>query len=138
MIRTSAARVASSVFNRALAYRFCVNFAPLDPRKHITMNHNHHNMYLDSYEYGQYPDWVHPCSVAPRTYESNVVNILAQSLSEHFVLILSTRAPQSPQNFSTLNATGLGESSYRKISKQISNFTKSIPPCWENWPSVSS
>lgn len=98
MIRASASRVASNVFNRAIAYRFCVNFAPLDPRKHITMNHNHHNMYLDTYEYGQYPDWVHPCSIAPRTYESNVVNILAQSLSDHLVRFSSTRAPPSPQN----------------------------------------
>lgn len=87
MIRVSASRLASNVVNKAIAYRFCVNFAPLDPRKHVTMNHNHHNMYLDIYEYGQYPDWVHPCSTAPRTYESQVINILAQTLTERFVFL---------------------------------------------------
>lgn len=62
-------------------YSFCFNFAPLDPRKHHTMSHNTHNMYLDLWEYGQYPDFVLQCSVPARTYESKVVDIIAQTLS---------------------------------------------------------
>lgn len=42
---------------RKTKFGFCLNgMALLDPRKHNTMNHNHHNMYLDIYEYGQYPE----------------------------------------------------------------------------------
>ena len=74
-------RIASSIFARANVYHFNVNWAPLDPRKHITMNHNLHNMYLDQWEYGKYPDWVHIHSVAARTYEPQVLNLLASTLN---------------------------------------------------------
>jgi hypothetical protein len=41
---------------QAVVYNFNINgWAPLDPRKHITMNHNIHDLYLDSWEYGHYP-----------------------------------------------------------------------------------
>jgi hypothetical protein len=81
MRAVSAFRVGSSIFAKANAYAFCLNFAPLDPRKHTTMNHNIHNMYLDLWEYGQYPDWVHICSVPARTYEEQVLQITAKTLS---------------------------------------------------------
>ena len=82
------AKLTSRVCTRSVSYGFCVGFAQLDPRKHITMNHQHHNMYLDSYEYGEYPDWVHIGSIAPRTYEQQVISILASSLSEKLVVFL--------------------------------------------------
>lgn len=47
-------RFARSLLNKNINFRFCYNWAPLDPRKHNTMNHNINNMYLDLYEYGQY------------------------------------------------------------------------------------
>lgn len=75
------AKIANNIFKRANSYRFCVHWAPADPRKHVTMNHNVQNMYLDLYEYGEYPDWVHNCSVPARTYEPQVVNIIASTLS---------------------------------------------------------
>ncbi len=80
-------RVASSLLCRAVTYNFCVDWAPLDPRKHTTMNHNPHNMYLDLYEYGQYPDWVHVCSEAPRTYQPQIVNIITAVINARYVLI---------------------------------------------------
>ena len=52
-------RIAGNIFRRANAYNFCIYFAPLDPRKHTTMNHNIHNMYMDLWSYGKYPEWVH-------------------------------------------------------------------------------
>jgi hypothetical protein len=45
--------VASKLMTRAVVYNFNVNgWAPFDPRKHTTMNHNVHDMYMDLYEYG--------------------------------------------------------------------------------------
>ena len=89
----SASRAASGVLSRAVSYRFCLfGWAPLDPRKHITMNHNHHNMYLDLYEYGQYPDWVHIHSVPARTYEPVVIDTLVAALNQRLVLHSSFRA----------------------------------------------
>lgn len=82
----TSAKMASAVLNRAVSYKFCMfGWAPLDPRKHITMNHNHHNMYLDIYEYGQYPDWVHIHSVPARTYEHLVVDHLVTALNQRLV-----------------------------------------------------
>lgn len=78
-------KLASNLFSQAVVYRFCYNWAPLDPRKHTTMSHNPHNMYLDLYEYGEYPDFYHVCSTAPRTYEPQVVNILVAALNARYV-----------------------------------------------------
>ena len=76
-----ASRIATGIFRRANSYSFCLNFAPLDPRKHTTMNHNLNNMYMDLWEYGHYPDWVHIGSIPARTYENQAVDIVAASLS---------------------------------------------------------
>ena len=83
VIRTS--KITSTIFNKAVSYNFCYGFAPLDPRKHTTMNHAPHNMYLDLWEYGQYPDWVHIHSVPSRTYENHVVNTIVPQLNAKYV-----------------------------------------------------
>jgi hypothetical protein len=41
--------------NSALAFGFCLNKAHLDPYKHTTMNHSPHNMFVDLYDFGEYP-----------------------------------------------------------------------------------
>jgi hypothetical protein len=83
----STSRIASTLFSRAVSYSFCYGFAPLDPRKHTTMNHAPHNMYLDLWEYGQYPDWVHISSVPARTYETQVVNTVVATLNAKYVAL---------------------------------------------------
>ena len=108
-------KITNNIFQRANAYRFCIHFAPLDPRKHITMNHNPNNMYMDSWDYGKYPEWVHNCSTAPRTYESQVINILASTLSEKLVQLTSLRIQTLLPNFSFLNAIDLGQSSFLRM-----------------------
>ena len=45
------------------------------------MHHSFNTMYLDLWEYGQYPDWVHISSVPPRTYEPQVLAITANALN---------------------------------------------------------
>lgn len=82
-LRTSV--VASNLLSKAIAFKFCYKWAPLDPRKHTTMNHNPHNMYLDLYEYGHYPDWYHVCSTAPKTYQPQVINIVVATLNARYV-----------------------------------------------------
>ena len=82
---------------QAVVFNFSANgWAPMDPRKHTTMNHNPHNMYLDLYEYGHYPDWVHVCSKAPSTYQPQVLSILAATLSKRYVPASPPRAKTSP------------------------------------------
>jgi hypothetical protein len=88
-------RVASGLLRQAVAFKFCVDWAPMDPRKHTTMNHNPHAMYLDLYEYGHYPDWVHIGSQAPSTYQPQVLAILAATLSARYVLLVPPSARPS-------------------------------------------
>lgn len=38
-----------------LRYSFCLNKALLNPYKHTTMMHSPHNMYVDLYDFGEYP-----------------------------------------------------------------------------------
>jgi hypothetical protein len=78
-------KITSSIFKRAVSYNFCYGFAPLDPRKHTTMNHSPHNMYLDLWEYGQYPDWVHIHSVPARTYENQVIDTIVSLINAKHV-----------------------------------------------------
>ena len=54
MNKIISSKISLNLLRSPVRYGFCVNWAPLDPRKHNTMNHNVHNMYLDLYEYGQY------------------------------------------------------------------------------------
>ena len=58
---------------RSLTYRpaagFCLYKGYLDPHKHNTMNHNIHNVYIELYDVGVYPEWVVNQSEPARTYE---------------------------------------------------------------------
>ena len=84
----NATRIVSNIFQRANRYSFCVGWAPADPRKHTTMHHSINNMYLDLWEYGHYPDWVHIGSVPSRSYEAQVVDIMASSINSHLVSLV--------------------------------------------------
>ena len=131
-------KIASNVFQRATFYRFCINWAPADPRKHITMHHSANNMYRDLWDYGQYPDWVHLCSVPARTYEPQVVDIVAQTLNQKFVHLQKHREPIFLPISSTPSATDLGPSSSPRISKSIDLSTKFTRLFWANCPKASS
>lgn len=101
MMRTVKMTSLASLLSQS-RYGFCINgFALLDPRKHTTMNHNHHNMHLDLYEFGQYPDFVHICSTAPRTYEPQVIEIVAKFISQRTVPLSRCRVSRSPRVCST-------------------------------------
>ena len=95
----NASKLAGGLLRSSSKYGFCVFYAPLDPRKHNTMNHNAHNMYLDKWEYGQYEDWILKCSIPARTYEAQVVEVIAKSLSEQLVHLLLPREPMSLPSF---------------------------------------
>ena len=122
------ARITNNIFQKANAYRFCVHFAPLDPRKHTTMIHNTGNMYMDLWEYGKYPEWVHIGSTAPRTYEAQVLNVVAATLSEKLVQLTTLREPPSPPDSSSPNAIDHGPSSFPKTSNPTNNSMNSTPP----------
>jgi hypothetical protein len=89
----------------------------MDPRKHTTMNHNPHAMYLDLYEYGHYPDWVHICSQSPRTYEPQVLSLLASALSARYVLPPPPRHSPSLPNSSSARRPESGAASSARTSK---------------------
>ena len=44
------------LLTRHSTVNFCINAGYLNPAKHITMNHNPHNVYIDQYDIGQYPE----------------------------------------------------------------------------------
>lgn len=131
-------RLASGLLRQAVAFKFCVDWAPMDPRKHTTMNHNPHAMYLDVYEYGHYPDWVHICSKAPSTYQPQVLSILAAALSARYVLLPAPRPRPSlpPSSSPTPTAPGLACSA--RISRSANNSTSYTLPCWDSWRAGSS
>jgi hypothetical protein len=105
-VRTSG--VAARLLQQAVAFRFCYNWAPLDPRKHTTMNHNPHNIYLDLYDYGHFPDWYHVCSTAPKTYQPQVVALLVSALNARYVSLPPRRAPTSMLNSCSPSASASG------------------------------
>jgi hypothetical protein len=115
MRTTSTARLASSLLLRANAYRFCINWAPLDPRKHNTMNHNPNNMYLDLYEYGHYPDWILIGSQPSKTYQPQVLSLLAHTLSTRYVSNIKHRTKLSPLNYYSPKSTDPGINSSARI-----------------------
>jgi hypothetical protein len=49
------ARIASKLLTKQ-KFGFCINHGYLNPAKHITMNHNPHNIYIDAWDIGQYPE----------------------------------------------------------------------------------
>ncbi len=71
----------------ALRFGFCINKAHLDPYKHTTMSHNPHNMFVDLYDFGEYPDVILPSSVAAKTYQPIVVSTAVDVLNSKFVTI---------------------------------------------------
>jgi hypothetical protein len=71
-----------------LRFGFCLNKAFLDPYKHTTMNHYPHNMYVDLYDFGEYPEVIAPASISPRTYEPVVIATAVDILNLRYVLSL--------------------------------------------------
>lgn len=138
MKSTRAATVTSRLLSQAVAYKFCYNWAPLDPRKHTTMNHNPHNMYLDLYEYGEYPDWYHVCSTAPKTYQPQVVNILVATLNARYVPHPSLREPTSMRSFSSPSASASGTGSWPRTSTRRKSSMKFTPHSSASSPRASS
>lgn len=79
------ARTAARLIKQSSA-GFCINQATLDPSKHITMNHNPHNMYVDAIDIGQYEEMVFLSSVASKAYQPQVLAVTAQVLNNRYVL----------------------------------------------------
>lgn len=70
-----------------LRFGFCLGKAHLDPYKHTTMSHNTHNMFVDLYDIGEYPDVIIPSSVAAKTYQPIVVSTAVDVINSKFVTI---------------------------------------------------
>ena len=70
-------RTARSLFrlnNSMVAYSFCFGKAHLNPYKHNTMSHSPHNIFVELYDFGEYPEIIAPASIAARTYEPLVIS----------------------------------------------------------------
>ena len=104
------AQIAERLLRRS-RFGFCVGVSLLNPQRHITMNHNSHNMYLDLFEYGQYEDLVLIGSEAPRTYEPQVLSLLTRALSTRYVPLPPLRAPPSPPTSSSPTVSAAGPAS---------------------------
>jgi hypothetical protein len=52
------------------------------------MNHNIHNVYIELYDAGVYPEWVVNQSEAARTYEPQAYSLVVETLKKVHVLIL--------------------------------------------------
>lgn len=138
MMKTiNATKMVRGLFRPVNKQSFCMYWAPLDPRKHNTMNHNPHNMYLDRWEYGQYEDWVLNCSAPPRTYEPQVIDIIAKSLSEQLVHLLLLRELKSLLIYSTLSATDHGADFSVRTSTPTKPSMKFILQFWQDWLETS-
>lgn len=83
-------RAANSLLHRR-TFAFCINQGLLDPSKHVYMNHNPHNVYVDYWPIGQYPQLHLLQSVAPRTYEPEVQTIFIETFNSRYVHALSRR-----------------------------------------------
>lgn len=132
------AKITGGIFRRAVSYNFCIGWAPLDPRKHTTMSHNTNNYYLDLWEYGNYPDWVHISSVPARTYEPQVVNTIVATLNSRYVPTPTPRIPASHLSSSSHIPQDLGLNSSQKISKSTPSFMKFTQSFWVNSQPASS
>ena len=60
--------------NNIIRFSFCFNKAHLDPYKHTTMSHSPHNLFVDLYDFGEYPEIIAPASIAAKTYQPVVVS----------------------------------------------------------------
>lgn len=74
--------------NASLKFTFCLNKAFLDPHKHTTMNHYPHNMYVDLYDFGEYPEVILQTSIAPKTYQSVLLATTVDVINAKYVWIL--------------------------------------------------
>ena len=68
MLQRVIPRVAKALTHRPSA-GFCMYKSYLDPHKHNTMNHNIHNVYIELYDTGIYPELVVNQSEPSRVYE---------------------------------------------------------------------
>ncbi len=82
---TNTARRLLSLNKYAPSFGFCINKALLDPYKHTTMSHSPHNMFVDLYDIGEYPEVILPSSIAARTYQPIVVSTAVDVLNKRFV-----------------------------------------------------
>ena len=86
MISSPVTRVASRLLMTNVSRGFCFNKGMLDPSKHIYMNHVPHNVYTDYWELGQYPELIEIHSIAPRTYEPRIKQIILETIKSRYVL----------------------------------------------------
>ena len=84
-MRVSPVLRATSSLLRGSAFGFCINKGMLDPSKHIYMNHVPHNVYVDYWPIGQYPELHLIGSVAPATYQPRAQAILLETLNSRYV-----------------------------------------------------
>lgn len=88
MLQRFAPRAARSLLSRPSA-GFCLYKSYMDPHKHNTMNHNLHNVYIDLYDVGVYPELVINQSEPSRVYEEQLRSLAVGILSKDYVIIIS-------------------------------------------------
>jgi hypothetical protein len=96
---------------------FCITNGYLNPARHITMNHNPHNVYIDAYDIGQYPEVVEIMSQPPRTYEPVVAKTLVEVINKKYVTFgrdvagsqahRGTPLPEHPQRLQRVHRASL-------------------------------
>lgn len=128
-------RATSSLLSRQTSMSFCINKAMLDPTKHIYMNHVPHNVYVDYWPMGQYPDLHLLGSVASAAYQPQVTSILLETINSRYVPLFISRMSSSPRQISS-NSDGTISS--RTPSRPTNQRTSSWKPSSANWPQESS
>lgn len=66
---------------------FCLFKAYMDPHKHNTMNHNIHNVYIELYDTGDYPEWIVNQSEPSKAYQPEVYSLIVDVLKTEHVAI---------------------------------------------------
>lgn len=124
--------------NNNIVFGFCLNKAHLNPLKHTTMNHYPHNMYVDLYDFGEYPEVIAPASIPARTYQPIVVATTVDILNAKYVpLFLISRELLWLLMISTPNSINHGIDSSKKTSKLKKVCSKFCLQFWINWPLTS-
>lgn len=75
----------SRAMMRAPSAGFCMFKSYLDPHKHNTMNHNIHNVYIELYDTGIYPELVVNQSEPSRAYEEQLRSLAVDILKSDYV-----------------------------------------------------
>ena len=88
MILNPVFRTTSSLLTKTVASGFCFGKGLLDPHKHIFMHHNPHNVYVDYWPLGQYPEYIVTHSVASKQYEPRIKEIILDCIKTKYVLIV--------------------------------------------------